>query len=200
MGRLFVTLDGVAQAPGQPDEDTAGGFTHGGWQAPFAEKASGEAIFEQARTMDALLLGRRTYDIFAAYWPTTPVDSPFKELLDRVPKYVASQTLEEPLTWQNSHLLDPGLEAAVEQVKQRYEAVHVIGSLGLLQSLLRGGLVDRLNLWQYPVLLGTGTRVFGEGTVPAALRLTEAVSYPSGAVQLTYDALGTAPGHGTMGE
>jgi dihydrofolate reductase len=203
MGKLivteFMTLDGVAQAPGGPEEDTSSGFTHGGWQAPLGDAESGAAIFGQARTMDALLLGRRTYDIFAAYWPTT-ADSPFKELLNRVPKYVASQTLSGRLTWANSSLVDSDLAASITELKQRHKAVHVIGSLNLLQSLLRLNLVDRLNLWQYPVLLGSGYRVFADGTVPAALTLAESVTYPSGILQLGYDARGVEPEYGTVGE
>src|SRR5215218_5451009 len=92
----YVTLDGVAQAPGEPDEDRDGGFTHGGWQAPLLDQASGNAMFEQAKSMDALLLGRRTYEIFANYWPKAPEDVPFTGLLNRVPKYVATRTLAEP--------------------------------------------------------------------------------------------------------
>src|SRR5258708_5035111 len=106
MGKLivteFVTLDGVAQAPGGPDEDRDGGFPHGGWQAPVADPQSGSVMFEQARSMDALLLGRRTYEIFANFWPTAPEEIPFTGLLNGVPKYVASRTLADPLAWQGS--------------------------------------------------------------------------------------------------
>ena len=202
MGRLivteFMTLDGVAQAPGRPQEDTEDAFPHGGWQAPLISAESGAAIFEQAKGLDALLLGRRTYDIFAAYWPTASPDISFTPLLNGVPKYVASTTLSEPLTWEGTSLLSGDLATAVTELKQRHDAVHVIGSLNLLQSLLRLGLVDRLNLWQYPVLLGQGKRVFGEGTVPAAMQLSESVIHPDGTVQLSYDALGVAPEYGDM--
>ena len=109
MGKLivteFVTLDGVAQAPGGPDEDRDGGFRHGGWQAPLLDQEAGGVLFEQARKMDALLLGRRTYEIFAGYWPTAPQEIPFTGLLNRVPKYVASRTLAGPLAWHGSALL-----------------------------------------------------------------------------------------------
>ena len=109
MGKLivteFVTLDGVAQAPGAPDEDAEGGFTHGGWMAPVAEEESGEVMFEQAQSMDALLLGRTTYEIFADYWPNAPEEVPFTGLLNRVPKYVASRTLADPLSWHGSSVL-----------------------------------------------------------------------------------------------
>jgi len=202
MGKLivteFVTLDGVAQAPGGPDEDQEGGFTHGGWQAPLVDPESGHVMFEHARSMDALLLGRRTYEIFANYWPTAPEEIPFTGLLNRVPKYVASRTLGEPLDWHGSAVVGESLAEDVTALKRRHDEVHVIGSLDLVQSLLRFGLVDRLNLWLYPVLLGTGKQVFADGTVPAALRLIESVTYPSGTLQLIYDLAGT-PTYGTIG-
>jgi dihydrofolate reductase len=203
VGRLivteYVTLDGVAQSPGQPDEDRDGGFDHGGWLAPLVGEQAPAAVFEQAASMDALLLGRRTYDIFAGYWPTAPEENPFTGLLNRVPKYVASRASAEPLGWQGSTSLGGDLTAAVAELKQRHDEVHVIGSLDLVQSLLRLGLVDRLNLWQFPVLLGSGKRVFAGGTVPTALRLTGSVSFPNGALQLTYETAGV-PGYGNLAD
>jgi dihydrofolate reductase len=193
----FVTLDGVAQAPGGPDEDRDGGFTHGGWQAPLLDEESGEIMFEQARRMDALLLGRRTYDIFANYWPSAPEEMPFTGLLNSVPKYVASRALTEPLAWQGTTLVDGDLGDGITAMKERHDEAHVIGSLDLVQSLLRLGLVDRLNLWMYPLLLGSGKRVFGGGTVPTALRLTESVTYPGGTLQLVYETAGV-PTYGDM--
>jgi dihydrofolate reductase len=202
MGKLivteFVTLDGVAQAPGAPDEDPESDFTHGGWQEPLSDPESGDAMFEQAKSMDALLLGRKTYDIFADYWPTAPAEVPFTDLLNRVPKYVASRTLAEPLAWRGSAVVGESLAEDVTALKGRHDEIHVIGSLDLVQSLLRFGLVDRLELWLYPVVLGTGKQVFADGTVPTTLRLIEAVTYPSGTLQLTYDLAGT-PTYGTMG-
>lgn len=201
MGKLivteFVTLDGVAQAPGGPDEDREGGFAHGGWQAPLADPESGGVMFEQAKRMDALLLGRRTYQIFADYWPNAPEEIPFTGLLNGVPKYVASRTLAGPLAWQGSTHLEGDLAASIAAIKERHDEVHVIGSLDLVQSLLRLGLVDRLNLWMYPLLLGTGKRVFADGTVPTVMRLTESVTYPSGTLHLTYETAGE-PTYGTM--
>jgi dihydrofolate reductase len=201
MGKLvvteFVTLDGVAQAPGEPDEDRDGGFTHGGWQAPLLDEESGGVMFERASSMDALLLGRRTYEIFAAYWPKAPDEIPFTGLLNRVPKYVASRTLAGPLAWQGSTLVDGDLAEGVRDVKDRHEEVHVIGSLDLVQALLRLGLVDRLSLWLYPLLLGSGKHVFGGGTVPTALRLTESVTYPNGTLQLAYETAGV-PTYGNL--
>ena len=201
MGKLivteFVTLDGVAQAPGDPDEDRDGGFAHGGWQAPVADQESGEVIFEQARGMDALLLGRRTYEIFADYWPSAPAEIPFTPLLNGVAKYVASRTLTGSLAWHGSTLVADDLAEQVTALKEGHDEVHVIGSLDLLQSLLRFGLVDRLNLWMYPLLLGGGKKVFANGTVPTALRLTDSVTYPSGTLHLTYETTGV-PTYGSM--
>ncbi|HEU5306862.1 MAG TPA: dihydrofolate reductase family protein [Acidimicrobiia bacterium] len=202
MGKLivteFVTLDGVAQAPGAPDEDRNRDFTHGGWQAPYMDEESGRAVFEQARSMDALLLGRKTYEIFADYWPTAPDEIPFAGLLNAVPKYVASRTLADPLAWPGSTLVAESIPAAITSLEERHDEVHVIGSLDLVQSLLRFGLVDRLDLWLYPLLLGSGKRVFAEGTVPAALRLTESVTHAHGVLQLTYETAGE-PTYGLVG-
>jgi dihydrofolate reductase len=201
MGKLtvteFVTLDGVAQAPGGPDEDGDGDFTYGGWQAPLLDQEAGQVVFEQARSMDALLLGRRTYEIFANYWPTAPAEMPFTGLLNAVSKYVASRTLAGPLAWQGSTLVTEDLAAGITSLKERHAEVHVIGSLNLVQSLLRFGLVDRLELWLYPLLLGRGKRVFADGTVPTALRLTESVTYPNGTLQLAYETAG-APTYGNL--
>ena len=139
MGKLivteFVTLDGVAQAPGGPDE------------------AAGRVLFEQARTMDALLLGRRTYEIFANYWPSAPEEIPFTGLFNGVPKYVASRTFAGPLAWQGSTLVADALTDGITSIEERHDEVHVIGSLNLVQPLLRFGLVDRLNLWLFPLVL-----------------------------------------------
>jgi dihydrofolate reductase len=203
MGKLivteFVTLDGVAQAPGGPDEDRDDGFGHGGWQAPFWDDSAGAVIFDEAKSMDALLLGRRTYDIFASYWPTGPQDSPFTGLLNRVPKYVASRTLTDPLEWEGSTVLAEPIADSVASLKDRHDELQVIGSIDLVQSLLRAGLVDQLHLWQYPLVLGSGKRVFGDGTVPTALRLTESATYPNGLLHLNYEAAG-APTFGNMAE
>ncbi|SDP18482.1 dihydrofolate reductase family protein [Actinacidiphila guanduensis] len=186
----FMTLDGVAQAPGGPEEDPEGGFAYGGWQAPLMDAEAGAAVFEQAKGMDALLLGRRTYDIFAAYWPAAPAEMDFTRLLNRVPKYVATRTLKEPLDWQGAHVLDGGLAEGVADLKKRHDRVHVIGSLDLVRSLLAEQLVDRLNLWLYPVVLGSGKRVFEPGAAPSALRLTTSRTFPNGAVQLEYERTG----------
>jgi dihydrofolate reductase len=202
MGKLtvteFLTLDGVAQAPGAPDEDPESGFTHGGWQAPYDDDEAGAVMFEQARSMDALLLGRKTYDIFAAYWPTAAAEIPFTELLNRVPKYVASRTLSDPLAWEGSTVLAGDLAGSIAALKERHDDVQVIGSLDLVQSLQRLGLVDEWHLWVYPLLLGTGKHVFEEGAAPAALRLTTSKTYAHGVFELVYEPAGV-PTYGTMG-
>lgn len=193
----FLTLDGVAQAPGGPDEDPDGGFTHGGWQAALLDPQSGRVVFEQARSMGALLLGRTTYEVFAGYWPDAPQDNPFAGLLNSVPKYVATRTLADPLKWAASTVLGTDLAAGVASLKARHGEVHVIGSLNLVQSLLRLGLVDRLNLWLFPLLLGSGKRLFADGTVPTALRLTDSVTYPNGTLHLEYQTAGS-PTYGNL--
>jgi dihydrofolate reductase len=195
MGELivteFMTLDGIAQAPGGREEDREHGFEFGGWQMPLLGEEDTDVMFDQAKDMEALLLGRRTYDIFAAYWPTdAAVEGDFKVLLNRVPKYVASRTLKDPLEWEGASVLEGGLAEAVAGLKERYGQVSVIGSLDLVQSLLAEGLVDRLNLWVYPLVLGGGKRVFEGGAVPSALRLTGSRVFPNGSVQLEYERAG----------
>lgn len=194
MGRLiateFTTVDGVAQAPGGRDEDRDVDFEFGGWQAPLIDHDSVRSAFDQAKTMDALLLGRRTYEIFSGYWPTAPVEIPYTNLLNGVPKYVASRTLIEPLQWHGTDLVSGDLAEAVTAMKERHGEIHVIGSLNLLQSLLRLNLVDQLNLWQFPLVLGRGKRVFGDGTVPTLLTLSESVTHANGTLQLTYVTAG----------
>jgi dihydrofolate reductase len=197
----FMTLDGVGQAGGRPDEDREGGFVHGGWMAPLADQDpdSGDVVFEQASRMDALLLGRKTYDVLAGFWPAAPPEIPFTNLLNGVPKYVVSHTLAGTLTWQGSTIISGDLAENVAALKERHDEVHVIGSLNLVQSLLRFDLVDRMSLWVFPLLLGSGKKIFAEGTVPKALHLTESVTYPSGAVHVTYEFAG-APTYGSIGE
>jgi len=201
MGELIVTeymtLDGVAQSQSGPEEDSSGGFAYGGWQVPLSDPEADGLAFEQAQDMDALLLGRRTYDIFAPYWPTAPAEIGFTGLFNRVPKYVVTRTLEDPLDWAGASVLEGDLAEAVAGLKERHERVHVVGSLNLLQSLLALGLVDRLNLWVHPVILGPGKRVFEDGAAPAALRLTKSRVFPNGSLQLEYAKTG-APAVGDL--
>jgi dihydrofolate reductase len=193
---MFTSLDGVLQGPGGPDEDREGGFEYGGWQAPYVDEESGKVIGDQIAGLEALLLGRKTYEIFAAYWPQQPAENPIAARLNGAPKYVASRTLDTA-GWTNSELLQGDVAEAVARVKARFGRVDVIGSGNLVQTLLSNDLVDRLNLWVFPVLLGSGKRLFAEGTVPTALRLVESVTFPRGAVQLTYERAGQ-PTFGSM--
>ena len=193
---MFTSLDGVLQGPGAPDEDREGGFEYGGWQAPYFDEESGKVIGEHIAGMEALLLGRKTYEIFAAYWPRQPAENPIAARLNGAPKYVASRTLDT-VGWTNSTLLQGDVAEAVARVTAQFGRVDVIGSGNLVQTLLRNDLVDRLNLWMFPVLLGSGKRLFAEGTVPAALRLTESATFPKGSVYLIYERAGQ-PTYGSM--
>jgi dihydrofolate reductase len=196
---LFITLDGIVQAPGRPEEDTENDFRHGGWQAQFFDEFTGEQIGGGIRATDALLLGRRTYDIFAAYWPTAG-DGPasfIAEKFNQIPKYVASRSTPA-LSWDNStHVAD--LATAVPELRERHGQTHVIGSANLFQSLFAERLFDRLNLWTYPLVLGSGKRAFPDGAVPSVLRLLEpALTSPNGAVLLRYELTGEEPRPGDM--
>ena len=194
MGKLivteFVTLDGVAQAPGGPDEDREGASPTAGGRRRWRTRSRARSSSSRRAAWTPSLLGRRTYEIFADYWPHAPPEVPFTGLLNGVPKYVASRTLSGPLAWQPSTLITGDLGEHVTALKGRHDEIHVIGSLDLVQSLLRLGLVDRMNLWVYPLLLGRGKRVFADGTVPTALHLTQSVTYPSGGLHLVYETAG----------
>ena len=192
---MFMSLDGVIQGPGMPTEDTEGGFKHGGWQAPYFDEESGEVIVRDIETMDALLLGRKTYDIFAAYWPKAPKD-PISTKLNEAPKYVASRTLKE-LEWTNASLIKGDVAKEVPKIKQKHGQVHVIGSANLVQTLLENDLVDRFTLWVYPVILGDGKRLFAEGAVPSALEMVDSATFPKGGVMMRYKRVGK-PTYGDM--
>ena len=197
---LFTTLDGVAQAPGGPEEDPEGGFEFGGWQAPLIDDVVGEQIGAGMEGLDALLLGRRTFDIWAAYWPHQDqgVDGDIARLFNRVPKYVASRGAPT-LDWANSTLIGADLGSAVADLRERHAHVHVIGSLDLAQTLFAQGLFDRLTLWIHPILLGKGKEVFADGTVPTNLALVEpAITSPRGVVQLRYARAEGIPSTGDM--
>ncbi len=182
------------QAPGAPQEDPEGGFQHGGWQAPLMDEESARIITKHIQRMDALLLGRKTYDIFAAYWPDAAGE--IADKLNTVPKFVASRTLRS-VAWDNSTLIHADLAKEVARIKGQHAEVHVIGSGGLVQTLLRHDLVDRFDLWVYPLVLGAGKRLFGDGTVPAGLRLTGSNVMPKGAIHLEYERAGK-PTYGDM--
>src|ERR1700741_3049835 len=155
---MFATLDLVGQAPGTPDEDPVG-FPFGGWQAPLLDEVAGAQGGAAYEGTDALLLGRRTYDIFAAYWPHVEggEDNEIATLFNSVPKYVASRGRPD-LSWAGSTQLDPDLATSVREIRDRHEHVKVVGSLNLVQTLLREKLFDRLDLWVHPIVLGIGKR------------------------------------------
>lgn len=194
---LFTTLDGVAQAPGGPDEDTEGGFRFGGWQAPHPDDMADRTIMEGIRSMDALLLGRRTYDIFAGYWPHQDVE--IGRIFDALPKYVATRDAGFAPEWSGTTRIGASLADEIAALRGRHREVHVIGSLDFAQTLLAEQWFDELRLWVYPVVLGSGKRVFPEGAAPANLRLIEPPrSGSAGAVLLRYAPLPGEPGTGTM--
>jgi dihydrofolate reductase len=192
---LFATLDLVGQAPGAPNEDPVG-FGFGGWQAPLVDDVTGAQIAAAYEGTDALLLGRRTYEIFAAHWPHQ--DDDFAALFNRIPKYVASCGKPD-LSWAESTQLGPDLAAAVREVRDRHEHVKVVGSLNLVQTLLREKLFDRIDLWIHPIVLGVGKKVFDGGAVPTNLTLLEApAASPCGTVHLRYSLAEGIPATGDM--
>jgi dihydrofolate reductase len=200
MGRihleLFATLDLVGQAPGGPDEDPVD-FPYGGWQAPLMDDVTGAQVLAAYEGTDALLLGRRTYDIFAAYWPHQ--NGEIADLFNRVPKYVASRGAPG-LAWSGSTHLGPDLAASVREIRDRHEQIRVVGGLNLVQTLLRDKLFDQLDLWVHPIFLGVGKKVFDAGVVPSNLTLLEPpVTGGQGTVLLRYGLAEGVPGTGTMG-
>ena len=187
----FTTLDGVMQAPGGPDEDREGGFNHGGWLVPYFDERFVQIMTEWSKHAGAFLLGRKTYEMFAASWPksTDPADE-IALALNTLPKFVASRTLEK-LTWNNSHLLKGNIAEAVAKLKQQEGGeLQVHGSSVLLQTLLQHNLIDTLRIWQFPVVLGTGKRLFGAGTIPCSFRLVERQEIATGAVLHVYERAG----------
>ena len=182
-----LTLDGVMQAPGRPDEDRRGGFEHGGWQPPYGDAVMGSVAAEGIAKSGALLLGRRTYEDFAAVWPNQPEDNPFTAVLNNSQKYVASTTLEEPLSWRNSTLLQGDAAEAVARLKEQPgKDLVVLGSGELVQSLMRRNLVDEYVLLIHPLVLGSGRRLFTDGGAFAALRLVDTKTTTTGVVIATY--------------
>lgn len=179
-----LTLDGVMQAPAGPDEDTRGGFQHGGWAAPFGAMQEVGDVFAN---VGAVLFGRRTYENFYAVWPNQP-DSPFSAYFNNIQKYVASRTLRKPLPWINSTLLEPDLGKALRTLKQeRDQDMVVFGSGVLIQSLMSHGLVDMYVLLIHPLVLGSGRRLFTDPGAFAALRLVASKATASGVVIATYE-------------
>ena len=183
----FLTLDGVMQAPGDPNEDRSGGFEQGGWQLAYFDDAFGRFVMEGFGATGAFLLGRVTYQNFAAFWPKQPADDPVAGPMNETPKYVVSTTLTEPLEWQNSTLIRDDVAATIRRLKaQDGKDIQVIGSGELVQTLIREGLVDEYRLMVHPIVLGKGKRLFREGTDLSRLTLAGSSATSKGVLLLTY--------------
>jgi dihydrofolate reductase len=186
-----LTLDGVMQAPGRADEDLRGGFEHGGWSVPYGDEVMGSVLGERMSRGGALLLGRRTYEDFAGFWPNQK-DNPFTDVLDNIQKYVASTTLEEPLPWGNSTLLEGDAAEAVARLKEEPgKDLVVLGSGSLIESLMRRNLIDEFVLAIHPLVLGTGRRLFTDGGAFAALQLVDTKTTTTGVIIATYQPAST---------
>lgn len=186
-----LSLDGVMQAPGRPDEDTRGGFRHGGWGAEYGDAVMGKTMAEGMSKGGDLLFGRRTYEDFFKVWPNRK-DNPFSPVLDNTHKYVASTTLREPLPWKNSTLLPGDAADAVAKLKNGDGGdIAVLGSGVLVQSLMRRSLVDQFTLLIYPLVLGTGRRLFADDGSLAKFRLDQSVVTTKGVIIATYSLIST---------
>lgn len=186
----FLTLDGVMQAPGGPSEDTTGDFSYGGWLVPHADEEMGKTIDDIFSKVEAFLLGRTTYDIFAAHWPRiTDTDELVANKLNSLPKYIASRT-KTTFDWHNSSLIRDVVQD-VDELKQRYSGeIQVHGSCGLAQTLIQHDLIDEYRLLIFPVTLGVGKRLFGSGTVPSTLKLVSSSSTSKGTIVSVYRRAG----------
>jgi dihydrofolate reductase len=186
---MFLTLDGVAQAPGGPDEDRDGGFEYGGWQKAFFTEQLGEIIGPWHSGAGGFLLGRKTYEIFAAYWPHVPADhenAPMAEIINGTPRYVASRTLTS-VDWAGTTVLGDDVVGAVKELKEQdLGELQVAGSLEFAQTLIEHDLVDEYRLTVFPVVLGTGKRLFGSGAVPSRLKLVSSRTTDAGVVACVY--------------
>jgi dihydrofolate reductase len=182
----FISLDGVMQAPGGPDEDPSGGFSRGGWTVPFSDDYLGNAMTKNLDRPFALLLGRRTYEIFASYWPYADAKNPFTGPFNSAKKYVASRTLTK-LGWSNSELIKGDVAEEVKKLKEHAgPEIQVYGSGNLVQTLLKHDLVDEFRLKIFPITLGQGKRLFAEGALPAGFDLTESGISPKGVIVADY--------------
>jgi dihydrofolate reductase len=185
---MMISLDGVMQAPGGPQEDTSGGFKYGGWTAPYTDESFGDIINQELSVPFDLLLGKRTYDIWKGYWPnqTGPIANPF----NKAKKYVVSNN-GAGLTWKQSIQVHDDVAASLKALKHEDGPVlHVWGSSVLVQTLLKHDLIDELRLRIYPLTLGAGKRLFGEGTMPAAFELEDSMALPSGVILANYKRAG----------
>jgi dihydrofolate reductase len=182
-----LTLDGVMQAPGRPDEDRRGGFEYGGWAAPYADPVLASVAAEGMSKGANLLFGRRTYEDFSAVWPTMPQPNPFTEVLNNSQKYVASRTLKEPLPWVNSTLLKGDVAEAVARLKEEQDKDFVVmGSGELIQTLMKHDLINEYVLLIHPLVLGSGRRLFTDGGAFASLQLVDAKPTTTGVIIATY--------------
>jgi len=185
----FVTLDGVMQGLGSPDEDRDGGFEHGGWSAPYFDDVQAAAALESLKPTTVYLFGRRTYEKMIGYWPSQPDENPMAAHLNATPKCVATRTLTS-LTWANSQVLDGELVSAVRDLKSQGDGnIAVLGSGVLVQELIANDLVDGYHLFLHPLLLGTGKRLFREMDRPTRLRLVDCTPTSTGVLMLRYDVL-----------
>lgn len=184
----FLTLDGVMQAPGDPNEDRSGGFEHGGWQLAYFDDVFGNALMEAFAATGGLLLGRRTYETFAAHWPKQPADDPLAGTMNGLQKYVVSTTLADPLAWENSTLIKSDVPGEIAKLKKESgKEIQVIGSGELVQTLIQHDLVDSYRLMVHPLVLGTGKRLFRDATPLTRFRLVDSKPTTTGVVILTYE-------------
>lgn len=187
----LMSLDGVIQAPGDPEEDPSSGFDHGGWHLQYSDTQSQQWVVDYLNDAGGFLFGRRTYQAFARYWPGAPEEEqPVAEPLNTKPKYVVSSTLEEPLDWDNSTVLDGDVVEAVQALKERHGGdLHVIGSSQLAKTLIRSGQVDALNLMIDPITLGGGKRVFADDGSLRQFRLVNGQTTSTGAILARYESV-----------
>jgi dihydrofolate reductase len=183
----MLSLDGVMQAPGGPDEDRSGGFEHGGWAMPYFDEVAGEEAGKSMAETGAFLFGRKTYEIMAAYWPNHPDDDIFSNVLNSLPKYVVSTTLDEPLSWAGSTLVKGDVVEAVVALKDGLDGnIVVLGSGQLAQTLMEHDLVDEYVLTIHPLLLGGGKRLFDEAGAMRPMRLVDSKTSTTGVILATY--------------
>ena len=188
----FMTLDGVMQAPGGPEEDTSGGFQHGGWSFHYWDEMMGQVMDESVKRPFDLLLGRKTYEIFAGYWPniTDEANNSMADKLNNAHKFVASRTLDS-VDWQNSELIRGDVPQEVRQLKEQDgPEIQVMGSSNLIQTLLKHDLIDELRVWTFPLVLGPGKRLFGDGTTPGNMKVADSKMSTTGVIITSYERAG----------
>ena len=200
LSTTFITLDGVMQAPGGPEEDTSLGFEYGGWSAPLWDQESNAFMADTMGHEYDLLLGRKTWDIFAAYWPKHPEIEEVATQFNKCNKYVASKGSVDTSRWENSHQLQGDVVAAVKALKATDgPELQVHGSGDFLQTLMTNNLLDEMRVITYPVLLGKGKKLFAEGTIPNALKYVSGLITSAGVAMAIYQPTGDEPKTGTMG-